>query len=274
VLTATTLACGRIEDPVKPKDEAIELLNARRYPEAVAMLKDLVARDPADHHLRILLASAQSGSVGFDVVAAFTAFEPLLKPRPRGASLTTDLGTAAPAEPAVEPETEVREAFEKAVVKLVNSAENSADVMTKIPHVERSRRQPLVDAALALGLVPEASVYHRPARAYSAVLYALQSLSFLRDSFPGLPVGSYSGRDLLCHLDVRLLVENVGASASYLEAAVADVAAIEGKDEKLESRILRLKERLAAVRDFLRKHKNRLNVSDLTIKAAESAYCD
>lgn len=260
VLALASSACS-VEESVSEKELAKDLLNKGRYDQAIAVLKPEVEARP-DAEGRILLASAYAGSVGFNVIAAFALFEPLLFDRP-GVSLTQDAGTSAD-------DDLIRETY-----LFLDSYSKTFGTISGVPHVAAESRGRLVAAIDQLHAVDSGAAEFGKARAYAGVLQALQFLNYMRDSIAASADGRpLSFMDLVCRLDIRGFSDDVDITIGYFVQALADLeTAHVAQGRPFAPRIADFKGRAETLRDGLKENTSRLGELDVAFTSSKAAYC-
>lgn len=276
ILLFAMLACQKVEDRVDAKEQAIDHLNQRRYDQAIELLLKILQEKPADSEIKVLLASAYSGSTGFNVIDSFEAFRPLLF-RKTSLSPSHGLQTEEHAASASEGATDARmHALERASLRFLDSFTSTLRTIVHIPHTPLAARPRLVEALMLLSTVGTEDNSGVKARSYAALLNALQFINYTRDALPGLVVEdtNLSFVDAVCALDTHTFLENLEVSTTYLLNSVTDLnAAYKAQSRNLTPALVRIKEAAASVQTVYEQHKGTLNDADLAFSATKAAYC-
>ena len=272
-LLATTGACAKIEESVSRKDEAVEMLNERRYDEAIVALRALDAAHPEDDEIKIFLASAYVGASGFDVVTAFDAFAPMLAGKTQKNSAEKPSGFGLIDDPAAAPAQD----FERTAINLLDEASRSFRSFVTVPFVPKAERPQIVEALAVLARVPAKSPQMRTARMYASVLNLLQFINYFRDTLGPLAQqvgGDMSLAAMACALDAPLLLESLETLGRYLSASIDELAlAFAGAPRRPPTDLTALKGKLEAARVRLATGSEAANVAEVAMAALKTSFC-
>jgi hypothetical protein len=285
-----SFGCGTIKQKVDPKDEAIDDMNHQRYEDAIAILESLHATTPTDSSVTVLLASAYTGSVGFDVINAFDALGPFLFHGLQGSGSKPSFGLldqaasdAAP--PAVDPTVAAQPAspidggslkgFESKTVQFLNQLTSNFTSFVNIPFTQLKDRRRLVQALLVLEAIPKDDPNFVKSKIYSALVNALQFLNYTRDSLTGI-VGkpSVTFLDAVCSLEIQTFMQNLEASTGYLLSSTQDLTiAYQTFDKPIPAGLSQLSSSAAHVKDAYEQDKGTLSDTDLVFTTTRATYC-
>jgi hypothetical protein len=266
--------CGNIKETVSEKDYAVELLNNRKYPESIAVLKKLVAEHPEDDSFKILLATAYGGLAGIDVVDSFKVFIPMLfgddalgkryrklDALDKSRSEKVDAGGKN---------------IEKNILTLIDQLMVGFAAFFGRPNIEIAQRTSLVESLVTLSYINESSPYYVKAKSYSTIINLIQFINYARDAFPDVNEDEFqSYATLVCAFDPAIFLAGLADSSRYLSNAASDlitVSKITGRQgsNNLES----LKDRITEISNTYDGHQDSIVALDLVLKGVKSALCE
>lgn len=228
--------CSDVQAPVSDDQLAFELLNAGRYSEAAAVLERQIQANPQNAPARLRLASAYAGEIGFNLIEAFSAFEPLITfdpkaervPKPR--TETDDSASKpAPATPGVSTRDATQEerqkikAFERNLLLTILDSEMVTRILFSLPYLGGDGRSKIARSIAVLREIPEDSSSYRVGLVYEAILQFLLFSNYTRDSFLGVansPDQPTYPLKIYCGLDLREFLQNLPRSLQHLRAGL------------------------------------------------------
>jgi hypothetical protein len=240
-------SCARVEDPISQDQLALELLNAGRYSDAVIVLEGQVKENAGNGLARLRLASAYSGEVGFNLVDAFAAFEPLIAFDPKASRIPVVRndqigGQATQSNQPVgvsdrEPTAEEREKikrFEKNLLVTILDSEMATRVLFSLPYLSEAGRSKVSRGIVVLRDIPQDSPSYRTGLIYESVIQFLLFSNYMRDSFLGVATSeeqsSYSMK-IYCGLDLRIFLKNLPTTLAHLRAGMLSLNAAGSDNE-------------------------------------------
>jgi hypothetical protein len=238
-------SCARVEEPVSTEQRVNELLNAGRFDEAISVLEGVIRENPEDHAARLRLASAYAGSVKFNLIDTFEAFEPLIDYTP--STKKAPQVSVPESEIAAMPESEFRDGtianmdirlrikkFERNLLISIYDAESLTQIMFRLPYLGISERVKIAKAIKILEPVPEGEKSFTVATVYRGVLHFVTFSNYFRDSMSsvandndtdGLPLKIY------CGLNMSAFSTNIRPALSHLEGGLLSLNRAGSKSE-------------------------------------------
>jgi hypothetical protein len=234
-------SCTRVEDPISQDQLALELLNSGRYSDAVIVLEGQVKENPGDGLARLRLASAYAGKVGFNLVDAFAAFEPLIAFDPNASRIpvvrhdqieskvsqsTQPIGVSG-REPTSEEREKIKR-FEKNLLVTILDSEMATRILFSLPYLSEAERSKVAKGIVVLREIPHDSSSYRMGLIYESVIQFLLFSNYMRDSFLGVATSeeqsSYSMK-MYCGLDLRIFLTNLPLTLAHLRAGMLSLSA-------------------------------------------------
>ena len=178
-------SCGKKEKQISKIDQAREALNNRQYATATIILRELFEKNPDSGEIKVLLASALTGSAGFDFTQSFPAFEQALKMTNSDSSIPVsddNIKASAPDKPANPNELSLY--LEKTLRGMSGEIIKFLNILKFIPFVDKGDgRDKIKEAILVLEGISEEDKYYTTSVGYSLLLNSIQFLNLLRDIF-------------------------------------------------------------------------------------------
>lgn len=236
LLTSVTLlvvwigACGTTKEPVSKGEIAAQLLNSGRYEEAIVFLEQELVLSPDDDQMKLRLASAYAGSVGFNLIDGFSALEPVLNERPKGRTPDKRIATRAAlleenSSPTSSPTPLIKEVerVERSLFHMAHESEVTLKVLTKLPYLHGVARDRLTRGIGILQTIPPSSASFVSGELYRGILSILQFLNLFRDSIGDFATNSdqdLSALTLYCSLKIQPFLRRVAPSLQHLTTAI------------------------------------------------------
>ena len=224
-------SCGKKEKQISKIDQAREALNNRQYATATIILRELFEKNPDSGEIKVLLASALTGSAGFDFTQSFPAFEQALKMTNSDSSIPVsddNIKASAPDKPANPNELSLY--LEKTLRGMSGEIIKFLNILKFIPFVDKGDgRDKIKEAILVLEGISEEDKYYTTSVGYSLLLNSIQFLNLLRDIF-----GEFTNKDsgsirfkreseLICNVKYSEVVDNSISSTYYMRNAVKNL---------------------------------------------------
>jgi len=243
-------SCRVVKEPVERSDAIRYYLNQRDYESAITLLKQELIHNPADDSIRIILASAYSGSVGLNTIDSFEVLRPKLFDKPvaqQNSSLVqndTSLKSPFPmnidnlevfalnqaseeltdkTSPSFSDPSAAILAIEKELYKFALQSTEAMEIAFRLPHIQKSGRNRLLMALSLLGDITATSDEYQSAQLYSALISLVQFMNYLRDALPATePSFNLTGKSwyvaFFCRLEFGVLLPNLSKSVDFLQS--------------------------------------------------------
>jgi hypothetical protein len=301
-LTLNGLGCSRVEFEVDPISLSTELLNQRRYPEAIEVLTSLQAESPenqTDSRIRILLASALAGSVGVDAIELFDILgerffkDPLIDTIALGDIYSKDPVLPQPESTVTSRPEDAEELpnqdefsssspgkiFQRSLIEASKITYEALDVLFRIPYTPKKDRPRLNRAMSELRMVTKDDPRYKSARLYLALMDIVQFSNKIRDILKdGIDERVFSGSFLkqwACKLKPAQVLPSIYDLSFYLEEAFRslDLAGIATVSQGFKS----LNRAVPALHQFNHWYLSNSSTVELAVlghQAAKESYCN
>ncbi len=301
-LALTGASCSRVEFEVDPITLSTELLNQRRYAEAIDLLtsvQNASAENQQDSRIRILLASALAGSVGVDVIELFDvlgdrffkdpiidtiSFEDLSDKKTEAPQ--PDAVVTAEADSSSEPPKQEQQVLsgaaamiQKSLIEASKITYEALDVLFRIPYTSKADRPRLNRAMSELRMIPPEDIRFKSARLYLALMDIVQFSNNIRDVLKdGVDDKAFSGvllKQWVCKLKPAQILPSIYELSFFLEEAFRslDSAGIATVSQGFKS----LSRAVPALHSFNRWYLSNSSTMELAVlghQAVKKSYCD
>lgn len=285
------LACAKVEEPISQDQVALELLNTGRYSDAVVVLESQINNDPTNDLAKLRLASAYAGEMGFNLIDAFAAFEPLIRfdakarqlPSPSTISPRTDeVNNSEPSRSSDAAPTDIErdqiKGFERNLMITILDSEMATRVLFNLPYLNESGRSKISRGLPVLRNIPESSPSFRMGLIYESVIHFLLFSNYMRDSFVG--VANDSGQatyalSIYCGLDLRVFLKNLPMTFAHLRTGVA---ALRGAGADANGRFFaNVDKSLSGIESLYESYRQSIdlfNVAEATDRRLKASVCE
>ena len=238
--------CKEISEKPDAVGNAKHLLNKGRYEEAITLLADEVQKEKVSSEARIVLASAYAGSVGFNILDSFEAFQelffkvPLLSSKKKSASLVDSESTkfrlenveSVQSQPTKEEVILDRIKAEHEILSLLSSMVTGSKVIMGLKWIPPEQRVRILRAAQQIDLIPKDDPQYRSASIYRLIIYANLFMSTFRDSLSDPSESFDSPAKFYCQLDISKMAEKI--AKLRIQVSTMDLIASEISPDTIE----------------------------------------
>lgn len=236
------------------------LLNQQRYEEAIAVIQEIFPNSSDQQHLRLLWASALSGSAGLDMIDRFQVFENEFFGQASDSNLKQDdpnedkQGFFQSPDSSELIEKNLFQDFETELLEGLMRGEETLRLLKIIPYFNREKTAVLQEAIGVLEGVGMDDVYSDAARVYESILDITLFITHLRRAFPyaELSGGSLLG-EVSCRIAIRKSISDLLQSTYYLNRFFQALSIVERRSDSFNFNSL---EEFRATLGRLEKYKN------------------
>lgn len=234
--------CKEISEKPDALGNAKHLLNKGRYEEAITLLAGEVQKEKVSSEARVVLASAYAGSVGFNILDSFEAFQelffkvPLLSSKKKSASLVDSESAnfrLENVEPVAKEEVILdRIKAEHEILSLLSSMVTGSKVIMGLKWIPPEQRVRILRAAQQIDLIPKDDPQYRSASIYRLIIYADLFMSTFRDSLSDPSETFDSPAKFYCQLDISKMAEKI--AKLRIQVSTMDLIASEISQDTIE----------------------------------------
>jgi hypothetical protein len=282
-------SCAQVNDPISQDQLALELLNAGRYRDAAIVLESQIKEHPQNDQARLRLASAYAGEVGFNLVDAFAAFEPLIvfnpqdsrvpivRAEPENSANQNSPTAVSNAEPTANEREKVKR-FERNLLLTILDSEMATRVLFSLPYLSAESRSRISRSISVLRDIPAASPSYRMGLIYESVIQFLLFSNYMRDSLLGVATGedqsTYSLK-IYCGLDLRVFLQKLPLTLAHLRAGMKALnAAGSGSDGRFFQNVQKALRSIESLHQAYLQDGNLFTLAEISDRRLKESVCD
>jgi Tetratricopeptide repeat len=283
-----SFSCGRIEDKVTDDQLVIELLNTGRYHEAARVLEAQISANPGNSLARLRLASAYAGESGFNLIDAYSAFEPLIAPGKEDPQSKPQARTDSPSPSTTDSSRDSESTndddraklkrFERNLLVSALDSEVLMKVLFNLPYLGDDKRDLIMKAISVLEKIPKDYNQVRVSQIYQGVLQFLLASNFMRDGFVGItnaPNERNAALTIYCGLDLKAFLHALPPTIGHLTASLSAVASA-GSDQnsRFFGNAARALKSASSLQTFYLEESNIFNLAEAGNRTFKDRLCE
>ncbi len=261
-------SCQHRTKDLNPTDKAEQMINERRYAEAISLLEDDSLQDESGRRT-LLLASAYAGSAGVNLIDSYSFFSGFLVDSgqmPKKPKKTTDKNST---------NKDSLQFLSQTIQAYLMTLASDSRLLLSVPHLSAGNRSSLNEAILTAGKTKTDQEYYSRARQYLVFLNLIQFGNYMKDVFPKVDFSaSVTSIDLICGLEPQSFVLSFESAINSFSAAIDALDDLQKvKPLKIKSQIEDLKDIVSSLQSQLNILRPNLNDVTLMLNGMQQGYC-